>query len=399
MMKKFIDYMAIGCVVYIMLFISFLAGFVTPVRATGSLESRYNGFGMKIYFEELSAARGKNLFISPASISFALAMAWNGAGGSTADAMALAMGLESLDMEEMNDMNRSLLARLETASPDIELKVSNSIWLRKDYSFSERFISDNRKSFQAGIFPLMDARSINNWVSEKTGGKIEEIVDSVSPEALVFLVNAVYFRGSWTKEFNEKRTSREPFHLPGGSLASLPMMKQSGHYYYLENEMFQAILLTYGNGRTGMYIFLPGEASCLDDFHKELSLEKFEAWRSGLRKQHGSISLPAFRAEYGSNLNSSLKTLGMGIAFGPTADFSRLCNGEVYINEVIHKSFIEVNEKGTEAAAATSVEMRLTSAMKEPEPFKMIVDRPFFFAIVDNETGLILFLGSIYDPR
>jgi len=239
---------------------------------------------------------------------------------------------------------------------------------------------------------------------------IPSIIDSVDPADIAILVNAIYFKGEWTVEFDENVTEDGPFHAPGGEM-SVPMMKRSGKIEYGENDLFQAVRLTYGEGDTGsdragggtsMYVLLPAGGNSLSDLKAKLTPGSWKAWTEGMTRREGTIELPRFRAEYFSRLNGSLSGMGMKEAFGRRADFTGLCEcapGDVFISDVFHKAVIEVNEKGTRAAAATSITLRLTSAMPVEEPFHMIVDRPFLVAIVDDETGLILFMGAISDPE
>jgi serpin B len=180
------------------------------------------------------------------------------------------------------------------------------------------------------------------------------------------------------------------------------MMHQSGEFSYKENDLYQAVSLPYGKGRMSMYVFLPAEGSKLDDFYRGLSSDAWNEWVTGFQRREGSLAVPRFTLEYAVRLKGILIALGMGKAFSPTeADFSAMCTvheQNVYIDDVLHKTFIEVNEEGTEAAAVTAVKMKLTAVAEKPEPFQMIVDRPFFVVIRDNETGLVLFMGSIVEP-
>ncbi|MCY7279144.1 MAG: serpin family protein, partial [Phormidesmis sp. CAN_BIN44] len=221
----------------------------------------------------------------------------------------------------------------------------------------------------------------------------------IDADQVMFLINAIYFKGKWMNEFDKSQTTDQPFTLAGGRQKQHAMMSQRGDYRYTENQQFQAVSLPYGKGRTSLYVFLPKPNSNLADFQKTLTAENWQTWMKTFGKREGSIQLPRFKMEYETQLRKSLSALGMGIAFDPSkADFSNLSATSTRIDEVKHKTFVEVNEEGTEAAAVTSTGIRATSAQMDVAPFSMTVDRPFFCAIRDNKTGEILFMGAIVDP-
>jgi serine protease inhibitor len=217
----------------------------------------------------------------------------------------------------------------------------------------------------------------------------------------MFLINAIYFKGNWAKQFDRRRTRDLPFTLPDGSQKQRPLMAQSGRFDYYAGQQFQAVSLPYGAGRASMYIFLPEQRSSLRAFRRELSHKSWDAWMRHFRQTEGMLALPRFKIQYEATLNDALKALGMAIAFdGRRADFGGMfADGKpnASIDEVKHKTFVEVNEEGTEAAAVTSIGMMRTSMMPQ-RSFNMVVDRPFFCAIRDNQTGALLFMGSIVDP-
>lgn len=229
------------------------------------------------------------------------------------------------------------------------------------------------------------------------------MVDRIDPEIILFLINAIYFKGQWQVEFEKNKTKDDVFKLAGGHQKKLPMMFQSGRYNYHKGEDFQAVALPYGTGRVSMYVFLPDEHRTLDQFERDLTPGNWESWMRDFRVVPGDLTLPRFKIEYEADLNDILKALGMAEAFDPMrANFSGIAEpnlgDRIYISRVKHKTFAEVNEEGTEAVAVTSVEMGLTSVPQPQEKFIMKVDRPFFFAIRDNGTGVVLFMGSVADP-
>jgi serpin B len=377
----------------------------------GSLPEYYNQFGVELFTREAAGGDGDNVFVSPVSVALCLGMAYNGAGGTTATEMARLLGAGSMDLDAYSAANGLLIGHLSETGKGITLSIANSLWLREGFPFRKEFVSRNEKHFGAGVCLLETEKEINRWVEERTEGMIPSIIDSVDPADVAILVNAIYFKGEWTIEFDNKDLTEErPFHSPKGK-KSVPMMKRSGKLDCHENELFQAVRLPYGKsasddgpsgGGTSMYVFLPAGENTLADLIGKLTLKDWKTWTGALEERDGTIEMPRFKAEYFSRLNGTLSGMGMKEAFSSSADFSNLCEcrpGDVYISDVLHKAVVEVNEKGTEAAAATAITIRLTSAMPVVDPFHMVVDRPFLMAIVDDKTGLILFMGAISDTE
>ncbi len=361
-------------------------------------------FGFKLFSEILKQDSKQNVFVSPTSVAIALSMAYNGASGETQQAMAKALELQGMSLQDINQANETLKASLENADPAIQLSIANSLWAKQGITFKPDFIQTNKQFYSAKVteldFAKPDASSIiNNWVKENTRGKINQIVGQLQPSDVLFLINAIYFKGNWTKQFDKSQTTEKPFYLSDGTQKKHPMMSQSGKYRYYENETFQAVTLPYGKGRLSLYVFLPRKNTNLDTFQQQLTLENWQQWINQFGMRQGSIQLPRFKFDYDIQLNSALKALGMESAFSAGANFSNMTSASVAIDEVKHKTFVEVNEEGTEAAAATSVGMVLTSVRVPQEPFQMIVDRPFFCAIRDNQSGTVLFMGSIKEPK
>lgn len=361
-------------------------------------------FGFKLFQEVLKQDSNKNVFVSPTSIAIALSMTYNGASGQTQQAMAQALELQGMTLQDINQANEALKTTLEKADPAVQLSIANSLWAKQGIPFKPEFMQRNQQFYGAKVTELNFANPssknvINGWVKENTRGKIDQIVNQIKPDDVLFLINAVYFKGNWTKQFDKSQTTERPFYLSNGSQKQHPMMSQSGKYRYYENENFQAVSLPYGKERLSFYVFLPKKTTNLDAFQQQLSLQNWQQWMNQFQMRNGSIQLPRFKFEYDIQLNNALKALGMGEAFSNTANFSDMTSASVAIDEVKHKTFVEVNEEGTEAAAVTSVGVMLTSARMPEAPFEMVVDRPFFCAIRDNQTGTILFMGSIKEPK
>ncbi|MBE9211299.1 serpin family protein [Plectonema cf. radiosum LEGE 06105] len=368
------------------------------------LVSANTKFGFNLFEQLLVKDNHKNIFVSPSSIALALAMTYNGASGSTQQAMAKALELQGINLQQINSDYVQLKASLENPDPQVTLNIANSLWVDKNASLRPDFIQRNQDFYQAKVTNLdfgdtQAPNTINNWVQENTQGKIEKIVDKIDPNQVLFLLNAIYFKGSWTKEFKSEKTAEFPFYLSSGEEKKHPMMSQSGDYRYYENEQFQAVSLPYGeNGRISFYIFLPKENSSLNSFYQNLNAENWQKWISQFGKREGFVRLPRFKMDYEATLNDALSALGMAEAFSDGANFSSMGNN-LKITEVKHKTFLEVNEEGTVAAATTSVGIALLSAQLPTEqPFEMIVNRPFFCAIRDNQTQSVLFMGSIVEP-
>ena len=361
-----------------------------------SVASANTRFGFKLLQDLRERDPEGNIFISPLSISIALTMTYNGAVGETERAMAEVLEIDALDLSTINNSNRALRNSLENPDPKVQISIANSIWSRQGVEFNDDFLERNRVFFGAEIAALdfsspQAAAVINDWVDTNTNGKIEKIVEEIGPEVVLFLINAIYFKGNWQDEFNKSRTRPSTFHLSNGSQKQVQMMRQEGEYPYFRGENFEATSLPYGDGRLGMYIFLPNPNSNLNKFLRNLNAENWEGWISQLQDRRQTMMLPRFKLEYEVSLNDTLETLGMGIAFDDGADFSGM-GPNLFISEVRHKTFVEVNEEGTEAAAATAV------AVAESEPPVFRVDRPFFFAIYDAQTKTILFMGTITEP-
>lgn len=348
----------------------------------------------------------ENVFISPANIALALAMTANGARGETQRAMLKLLAAEDAMPEQANLDYAALQALLKRADPKVELAIANSLWARAGVPFNADFLQSTRRFFDAQIeeldFMRPDAADvINAWVSENTGGKINGIVSELPDEIVMVLISAIYFNGAWERPFDQARTQDLPFTLLDGTQRNVPTMFQSGLFDYLAGDGFQAVALPYAGGALRMIIFLPDVGSSLARFRESLTRENWEAWRSQFAPKQGQLLLPRFKTEYRIALNEVLQQMGIAIAFdSERADFSamRPVPPNVFISDVQHMAYVDVNESGTEAAAATSVQMGVTSARPIEDVFVMHVDRPFFFAIEDTGSEALLFAGLIVQP-
>ncbi|MCG9127073.1 serpin family protein [Candidatus Poribacteria bacterium] len=363
-------------------------------------------FGFNLFDAIWKTEQNQNIFISPLSVSIALTMTLNGASGETEQAMIDSLQLQGIDRDSINSTYQQLQHILLTNDSKVTLTIANSLWGHQAVQFRQDFLQQNTHYFNAEISSLdfsnpTTLSTINQWVSENTNGKITEILDRIASNEVLFLINAIYFKGAWQNEFDPSQTKDGIFHLSSGNEKTVPTMSRTGNYEVFGGENFQAINLPYGEGKVSMYVFLPSQNSDLNEFLNVVNSENWEEWLSDFRVRNVRLQIPKFKIEYGTKeLNDALTALGMGVAFDADhADFSRMAfldriNGNLYITKVSHKTFIEVNEEGTEAAAATSVGIGVKSLL--PPPF--IVDRPFFFAIRDNETKTIIFMGTMTEP-
>jgi serpin B len=361
-----------------------------------------NKFGFKLFREIVRQEQNKNVFISPLSVSMALGMTYNGANGSTETAMRQTLEFGDMTLEEINSSYKSLIELLSQLDPKVKFQLANSIWYRQEYAFEPEFINLNQTYFNAVVRGLDfndpdAARTINGWVEQNTNGKIKQIVDDpIAWETVMFLINAIYFKGIWTYQFDPQQTQDDQFNLLDGSKKSCKMMNLKADLPYFANAQFQAVDLPYGDGDFSMTILLPSPQTPINALIADLQHENWQLWAKSFSKQAGSLALPKFLLEYDLTLNDVLKALGMAIAFSGQADFTKMHKqGGLFISKVKHKTFVEVNEEGTEAAAVTSVEIGRTSV----GGFVMRVDRPFVFVIRENYSGTILFIGKIVNPN
>lgn len=365
-------------------------------------------FGVALLSRVSEAAPDSNLFLSPLSAHMSLGMALNGADGATFDAMRQALSLEGASLESANDGYRELIGLLRDVDPAVEFRIGNSVWLQRDFPFLASYEERVREAFDARVDTVdfteeaETLEAINGWVSEATAGRIDTLLEQLRTDEIGFLVNAVYFLGDWRNQFDPAETETEPFHLDDGTTEPVQLMYREGDYRYGSGSDFRAAELPYGGGAFVMTLVLPDESVGLDDFVAGLDHEE---WQEILDAVDGSereirVHLPKFELEYGRNLRSALRDMGMGIAFdAEQADFGRMVDLEaiapqnVYLTRVEQKTFVRVDEEGTEAAAATGTGVGATSL-----PPTLRLDRPFLFAIRERLSGAVLFIGKFERP-
>ncbi|MBN1999863.1 serpin family protein [candidate division KSB1 bacterium] len=361
-------------------------------------------FGLDLFRELNEGERDKNIFFSPLSISMALGMTLNGAAGETAQAMQDVLKFHGLSQGEINHIYRDLLDYLLGLDPKVQLEIANSIWYRQGFSVEQAFMDVNKNYFDSEVKSLdFDdpgaPEIINAWVDEKTHGKIKKIIERIARDTVMYLINAVYFKGTWTFQFDKESTSEAKFYPDQSKHVMAEIMHQTNDFIYYEDENVQAVELPYGDKKFGMVVVLPKYGKSVDQIIQLLVDGRWAVWSSALSPKKGTLAMPKFELEYEKQLVDVLKALGMEIAFSGAADFSGINPVEpLFISDVIHKSYVKVDEEGTEAAAVTAVVVGRTSAGDPPDEFYMNVDRPFVFAIRDKVSGTILFMGKVVNP-
>jgi serine protease inhibitor len=372
---------------------------LTPVEK--NIVESDNIFGLKLFQTLINDEKDKNVFISPLSIAMALGMTLNGADGETKQAMQQTLEVAGLTDEQINSSYKSLIELLTGMDPKVQFQIANSIWYSSSFAVEQPFIDVNQQYFNSEVRALdfMDPLSvnvINSWVSDNTQNKIDKIIDQINPMTIMFLINAIYFKGIWTYQFNEENTVNSPFYLTDSTEKTCPLMKVAGTFNYYSNDKLKAVDLPYGDKNFSMTVILPKSGIEVENLIGELSQINWNNWIGQLSESEGEIYLPRFKLEYKKSLVEILAQLGMGIAFTSQADFTRINSaGNLFISEVKHKSFVEVNEEGTEAAAITSVEITFTAV---GSGFVFRANRPFIFVIREKNSGTILFIGKIVDP-
>jgi serpin B len=353
-------------------------------------------FGLRLFGAVNEAMPDENVVVSPLSVSMALGMALNGANGETHAEIVAALEKTGLSESEINDTYAHLLSYLPDRDDDVEVAIANSVWYREDFTVEQDYLDGMTEAFKAKIASLdfTDPTApgvINGWVSSNTGGRIPTIIDSIPQEAVAYLINAVYFKGAWRNEFDPDDTRDGAFHNGDGTVSTVPMMRLSATLPQYRNDSYTAIDLPYGDSLFSMTILLP-TAGGVNDLATNLDSSELRDLDEGLQPSRAELELPRFEVSTGLTLNESLKALGMVLPFDPdNADFGRINPvAQLYISRVLHKTFVSVNEEGTEAAAATAVEVGVTSM---PEPIR--VDRPFLFLIRERHTGTLLFAGKV----
>lgn len=379
-----------------------------PISSTEKqVLSATNSFATNLFGRVATQEAGKNFFISPLSVSMALAMTLNGANGQTYSDMQKTLGLDGLTNDEINQSYQGLITLFSGLDQSVKFNIANSIWYRNTFQVIDAFLVVDSTYYDAEVKPLdfndpNAANVINAWVSDKTNGKIPSVISPpIDPAVVMYLINALYFNGTWKYQFDSTMTQAKPFYLLNGSSENVPTMAvhDTAMKYYSDND-FTVGELPYGSGDYSMLVILPDSTLSIADAEALLTQSEVSSIINGLSVHDVQLSLPKFKVEYKTLMNDVLSKMGMGVAFTDGADFTRINRGGgLYISRVIHQTYIDVNEKGTEAAAVTVVEIGINMAYPQPKiPIYFTVNRPFIFLIKENHNNTIMFMGAVVDP-
>ena len=353
------------------------------------------------FFKVVTANEEKeNVFISPLSASIALSMTTNGAEDSTLEEMKTTLGFKDYSLDEMNTYYNKLVSGLLAADNTTTLGIANSIWIKEGFKVKQPFVDINKDMYDAEVRNLdfnnpKAVDIINQWCSDKTNKRITDILEYISQDARLYLINALYFKGTWVSKFDKKNTVSEDFTTISGQKNKVDMMHQECTTPYVVDEGLQIAELPYGNEAFSMVILLPEENQSMDDVMNQLTPDNWSKWMGRLNSRNIDIKLPRFKFEYSRELIDDLKKLGMNAPFGGGANFSKMSDADLYIGLVKQNTFVEVNEEGTEAAAVTIVGMYESSAGPDPQKIYFHVNRPFVYVIKEKSTGAILFMGKM----
>jgi serine protease inhibitor len=377
-----------------------------PDRIDNAFRASLLDFAWDLF--QVSSENEGNILISPASVFLALGMTYNGSDSETRQAMMETLKAADLSLQEFNEACRDYISILRVMGGKTELSVANSIWYRQGFTISHDFLQTNANYFDARFQSLDFGKpaaigTINKWVQTQTKNTIDRIIDEINPLTYMFLINAVYFKSDWKEPFDAANTRAKDFDSPDGSI-TVDFMNRTGEMDYFDNKGVQGVILPYDDGRFKFFAVLPEVNTDIRAFIYELDGAAILDYLMSVKRQDIVLSLPKFETRFEDRLNDELSGMGMAIAFDPNrADFSLMLDNpgkakeNLYIGEVRHKTFCRVDELGTEASAVTSVEMRTTGMIAEPET-KLIFDRPFIYGIVDEVTGAPLFLGIMENP-
>ena len=367
-----------------------------------SLISSENSFALDIFKKVIeNSSQTENIIISPLSISSALSMTLNGANGATRDVMLDALRLKGLTPDIINNSYKDLTGALLNIDKRVLISIANSIWAENKFavkkSFTDiltQFYDAESKSFD--ITDPLVPKQVNSWIESKTNGLIKNMVDQLDPNTVMLLINAIYFKGKWQSQFDKEKTSLGSFYKPGGVTAQVQMMKQTSKFKSYKGEGFTLAEFPYGQGNFVMDVILPDDNNGINNILPLINNISLKGWLNQMSERKTDLTFPRFKYGYKKELKAILSDMGMGIAFTDNADFSNISAIGLLISFVLHQAFIETNEEGTEAAAATIVGIGTTSA--PVDPFILNVDHSFLYIIRETTTNSMLFMGRVNDP-
>lgn len=363
-----------------------------------------NNFAFDIFARVNSGEEaGKNFMISPLSISYALSMTLNGAANETLTAMKSALSMAEMSVDDINSSFSTLTEALLSVDDKVDINIANSVWVMEGFDVLPGFVQRLGDYYDAetGEFTISQASidEINGWIEEETNGMIKDMLRELSTDLRLLLINAICFEGEWYSGFDKKNTTDEPFYLTDGNSVEVPMMTQTENFSLYVGDEFAMLELPYGRGNFVMDIILPHSNNELENLISTFTGENFNRWAEQAASHEVTVLLPRFKYGYEKQLKDILSDMGMGIAFSDMADFSNMTETEpLCIGFVQHNSYIETEEKGTKAAAATIAGMCLTSMPLTPQPYTFNADHPFLYVIREVTTNTVIFMGKVGDP-
>lgn len=371
-----------------------------PIPLKAGMEKRVqqdNEFAFDLFRKTIASTDEKNVFISPLSVSIALGMAWNGADTETKTEMATALKMSGMTVDQINEYYQIMQTALPNVDSSTKLNIANSLWYKQGFTVKNDYLQVNKNYFNAEIRELDFDKAgavdtINEWCADKTNDLIKKPLDQISADAVMYLINAIYFKGIWVKKFDKKNTFETNFNAEGGSQVRVNMMQQLDTFAYHQDDMAQYIDMPYGNKAFSMTAILPIEGKTTDDVLNAMDMQKWGTVVSEMTEQKVQVYFPKFKTKGKYELKGPLMEMGMMKAFSDEADFSKISDWKLIISRILHSTYCDVNEEGTEAAAVTIIEFENT-AMPEYPVFN--ANRPFIFVIRENSTGVILFMGKM----
>ena len=371
-----------------------------PITLTDGQAKRVgqdNEFALDLFRRVINFSKETNVFISPLSVSIALGMTWNGAAGETKSEMENALKMGGMSVEEINEYYRIFQTTLPTIDPTTKLTLANSLWYRNGFQVKPDFLKVNIDYFDAYVRELDFSKAwavdtINQWCAKKTNNLIPSVLDRIPEDAVMYLINAIYFKGIWRHQFDKKNTSQADFTNEAGKEVKVNMMFQKDTFDYAEDEKAQYLDMPYGNKAFSMTIILPKNGNTTADLLEYITANQWNRILQNLSMREVEVYFPRFSSKNKFLLNDPLIDMGMKLAFTDNADFSNIADENLFISRVLHNTYIEVTEEGTEAAAVTVVEIGYTSVPMIPV---FQVNKPFLFVIRENSTGVILFIGKM----
>ena len=374
-----------------------------PIQLKAGLEKRVNQdneFAFDLLKKTIISSGETNVFVSPLSVSIALGMTWNGANGNTKTEMETALKMSGMSTTDINDYYKIMQSSLPSVDPTTKLSIANSLWYKTGFVVKPGFLTANSDYFGAYIKEMDFSQgwavdTVNNWCAKKTNNLIKKPLDKIPSDAVMYLVNAIYFKGIWRKHFETKNTTEANFINESGNTVKVNMMYQKDTFRYAQDEYAQYLDMPYGNNAFSMTVILPNEGKSTSDILNLLTSTYWDNLFLNMPSRNVEVYMPRFKNQNKFSLVDPLKSMGMNLAFSDNADFSNISNASLKISDVIHDTYVEVTEEGTEAAAVTVVGI-IATAIQEPPPTPVFkVNKPFIFVIRENSTGVILFEGKM----